>query len=52
MLKDTRIKVDLPDDVKNSLDRLSVKTKNSKASLIREAVRDLIQKYKKDGTIE
>ncbi|MBD2522121.1 CopG family transcriptional regulator [Nostoc sp. FACHB-133] len=52
MIKDTRIKVDIPNDVKNSLDKLSVKTGNSKAALIRQAVIELIQHYKDKGLIE
>jgi predicted DNA-binding protein len=52
MPKDQRVKVDLPDELKQSLTRLSVKTGNSQASLIRQAVLDLIQKYKEKGIIE
>jgi predicted DNA-binding protein len=52
MVKDTRIKFDIPDDVRNSLHRLSVKTGNSKAALIRQAVIDLVQHYKDKGVIE
>jgi metal-responsive CopG/Arc/MetJ family transcriptional regulator len=52
MVKDTRIKIDIPDEIKNSLDRLSVKTGNSKASLIRQALIDLVQHYKDKGVIE